>query len=115
MNIFLEYNLIEGVESAATQEGAKESKSKDWMFINYTFKRYFINYTFKRYIFYQLHLQKVFYQQRLQKVFLDDHHDDYDADFDILEWFCFLNHGDKFNCIDYDVNGTYINFERKFS
>jgi len=29
-----------GVESQASQEEAKESKAKDWMFINYTFKRF---------------------------------------------------------------------------
>ena len=47
-NMFLKFNSIEGVESVASQEEAKESKSKDWMFINYTFKRYFINYTNKK-------------------------------------------------------------------
>jgi len=29
-----------GVERQASQEEAKESKAKDWMFINYTFKRF---------------------------------------------------------------------------
>ena len=29
-----------GVDGPVNQEEAKESKSKDWMFINYTFKRF---------------------------------------------------------------------------
>ena len=37
--IIYSYILI-GVESQASQEEAKESKAKDWMFINYTFKRF---------------------------------------------------------------------------
>ena len=37
--IIYTYILI-GVESQASQEEAKESKAKDWMFINYTFKRF---------------------------------------------------------------------------